>query len=241
MHRPKSAVSRGSRTGVTRYLQLYTFLAQELADGRFSPKRALPSEPELVRQHGLSRTTVRRALDRLEREGRIERRRGSGTYVRDRKEAMPHALNLQKFSDPQSQHTTAKNLQSGVAAAVPCEPAEPLSLPRRAGSHRKAAALQQWRGQPIESIYYCNIPGTRGARVETAKNINYARWLRADPFAARHLPCRSTPLLRLHTESNTAGGGLVAVAENLFRCDRANLQVSIETGQRNGRLRPKAR
>jgi len=69
-------------TGVTRYLQLYTMLSQSLADGRIVAGDALPSEPELVREYKVSRTTVRRALARLERENRIVRRRGSGTYAR---------------------------------------------------------------------------------------------------------------------------------------------------------------
>src|SRR5687767_2729686 len=57
-------------------------LSQALADGRINPGSALPSEPELVREYNVSRTTVRRALARLERENRIVRRRGSGTYAR---------------------------------------------------------------------------------------------------------------------------------------------------------------
>jgi GntR family transcriptional regulator len=76
-----------SNTGVTRYLQLYTMLSQALADGRIGPGSALPSEPELVREYHVSRTTVRRALARLENEDRIVRRRGSGTYARM---AAPH-------------------------------------------------------------------------------------------------------------------------------------------------------
>ena len=47
-----------------------------------SPSRALPSEPDLVARYRVSRTTVRRALQLLEQEGRILRRRGSGTYAK---------------------------------------------------------------------------------------------------------------------------------------------------------------
>ncbi len=68
--------------GVTRYYRLYELLSAALQDGKIHPESALPSEPQLCARHGLSRTTVRRALDRLEREGRIVRRRGSGTYAR---------------------------------------------------------------------------------------------------------------------------------------------------------------
>lgn len=42
----------------------------------------LPSEPQLVKQFGVSRPTVARAFQDLQNEGLIERRAGSGTYVR---------------------------------------------------------------------------------------------------------------------------------------------------------------
>jgi GntR family transcriptional regulator len=70
-------------TGVTRYLQVYTVLSQALAAGDIAAGEALPSEPSLVRQYGVSRTTVRRALARLAAERCIVRRRGSGTFARD--------------------------------------------------------------------------------------------------------------------------------------------------------------
>lgn len=57
-------------------------LSQALSDGQIPPGSALPSEPDLVREYHVSRTTVRRALARLEQENRIVRRRGSGTYAR---------------------------------------------------------------------------------------------------------------------------------------------------------------
>lgn len=71
----------GRRTGIARYHQLYTLLLRGLSDGTSRPGSALPSETELVRRYGVSRNTVRRALGQLEKERRIVRRRGSGTYA----------------------------------------------------------------------------------------------------------------------------------------------------------------
>jgi GntR family transcriptional regulator len=71
-----------TRTGIARYQQVYTVLSQALAEGSIAAGQALPSEPTLVRQYGVSRTTVRRALARLAAEGSIVRRRGSGTFAR---------------------------------------------------------------------------------------------------------------------------------------------------------------
>ena len=74
-----------SGAGVSRYLRLYRVLSQALAEGRFGRGEPFPSEPRLMRDYEVSRSTVRRALARLEAEGRIERKRGSGTFAQQRK------------------------------------------------------------------------------------------------------------------------------------------------------------
>jgi GntR family transcriptional regulator len=58
---------------------------------------ALPSERQLSVDLGVSRLTVRAALDDLEREGYLVRRRGSGTYVREPKIAQE--LTMTSFSE----------------------------------------------------------------------------------------------------------------------------------------------
>lgn len=68
--------------GVSQYLRLYSVLSQALGEGRIGAGQPLPSEPRLMKDYAVSRSTVRRALARLEAEGRIVRKRGSGTYAR---------------------------------------------------------------------------------------------------------------------------------------------------------------
>jgi len=46
---------------------------------------AIPSERQLSQDLGVSRLTIRAALDDLAREGYLVRRRGSGTYVQQPK------------------------------------------------------------------------------------------------------------------------------------------------------------
>jgi DNA-binding GntR family transcriptional regulator len=70
------------RSGIAYYHQLYTLLSAALNDGFIAAGSALPSESELMERFGVSRNTVRRALGQLEREKRIVRRRGSGSYAR---------------------------------------------------------------------------------------------------------------------------------------------------------------
>src|SRR6478609_8080891 len=76
---PVNSIRRDSP--VPFYFQLSELLEQEVTSGRWEPGFRLPSEPELCRSFGLSRTTIRQALGRLEQEGLIERRKGQGTFV----------------------------------------------------------------------------------------------------------------------------------------------------------------
>jgi GntR family transcriptional regulator len=64
------------------YQQLAELLSREIASGALGPGGRLPSEPELARRHRIGRPTVRQATELLVQRGLIERRRGSGTFVR---------------------------------------------------------------------------------------------------------------------------------------------------------------
>ena len=64
------------------YRQLAADLARRIQVGEYREGERLPSEPELAAQHQIGRPTVRQAPDVLVRKGLIERKRGSGTYVR---------------------------------------------------------------------------------------------------------------------------------------------------------------
>ncbi|MEO3388599.1 GntR family transcriptional regulator [Mesorhizobium sp. CAU 1741] len=69
--------------------RLYLLLREQILSGAVEVDARLPSEPSLAQEHGVSRVTVRRALDRLAGDGMIERRPGSGTFVAGGKARMP--------------------------------------------------------------------------------------------------------------------------------------------------------
>jgi GntR family transcriptional regulator, arabinose operon transcriptional repressor len=71
-------------TETPKHRQVYRSLEREIRDGRWKEGDRLPSEADLVRQFGASRITVGRAVRDLQRAGLVERRAGSGTYVRTR-------------------------------------------------------------------------------------------------------------------------------------------------------------
>ncbi len=72
------------------YDQLVDLLKGKI-ENEFEPDSLLPSERELVDQYGVSRTTVRQALQELEQMNYIYRRHGKGTFVSDLRN---HATNL---------------------------------------------------------------------------------------------------------------------------------------------------
>jgi GntR family transcriptional regulator, arabinose operon transcriptional repressor len=67
-----------------KYQQVYSALRREIQSGKWKRGDRMPSEAELVHAYGASRITVGRAVRELQAEGLVERRAGSGTYVRGR-------------------------------------------------------------------------------------------------------------------------------------------------------------
>ena len=83
LDQPVAGVARLSKTShVPLYYQLAVILENRVAAGDYAPGRRFPSEHELCVEFGISRAVVRPAIAILEREGRLERIKGLGTFVR---------------------------------------------------------------------------------------------------------------------------------------------------------------
>jgi DNA-binding LacI/PurR family transcriptional regulator len=65
-----------------KHSEISKHLEMEIAAGKYREGDRLPSEVQLVKQFTVSRPTVARAMRDLEKQGLIDRRPGSGTYVR---------------------------------------------------------------------------------------------------------------------------------------------------------------
>ncbi|MFV0561166.1 MAG: GntR family transcriptional regulator [Enterococcus sp.] len=71
-----------SYNGKSLYYQLVDVLKEQIENEK-TPHDKLLSERELCQQYGVSRTTVRLALQELESQGYVYRRHGKGTFVSD--------------------------------------------------------------------------------------------------------------------------------------------------------------
>lgn len=66
------------------YFQLFNTLKEEILAGQYDSSGVLPSEKQLEERFGVSRITVRRAVEELERAGFAERAKGRATRLTER-------------------------------------------------------------------------------------------------------------------------------------------------------------
>ena len=81
-----------------RYRQVQNFLKLQIQKGDYVVGDFLPSENELCATFSITRTTARKALEELTKEGFIERQQGKGSIVRERRHSLG-LLNVKGFSE----------------------------------------------------------------------------------------------------------------------------------------------
>lgn len=82
------------------YLRIAADIRGRILSGELPAGSKLPSQNDLQRDLGVSSTVARAALDRLQADGLIERRRGSGTYVKEQTRLVrqAHARNMRAMA-----------------------------------------------------------------------------------------------------------------------------------------------
>ena len=74
------------------YIQFKEYLLDRIERGELEPDQRLPSEREFCDQFGVSRITIRQALNELVRDGMIQSVPGKGTFVGRKQEGEFHPL-----------------------------------------------------------------------------------------------------------------------------------------------------
>ena len=75
------AVSGKKKGKTARYLTILRMVRERISSGRYTVGASLPSEAEFCAEFDTSRFTIREALRRLQAEGLVARRQGSGSIV----------------------------------------------------------------------------------------------------------------------------------------------------------------
>ncbi len=67
------------------YRQVAAIIRARITSGEIPPRRAVPSEKQLMGEFGVARETVRKAVKVLRDEGLVEIVQGRGAYVTERR------------------------------------------------------------------------------------------------------------------------------------------------------------
>lgn len=70
-----------ARSNKPLYKQIYDHYEQKIKNGQLKPDDRLPTEMEMAELFGVSRITTKRALDEMQREGLVYRKKGQGSFV----------------------------------------------------------------------------------------------------------------------------------------------------------------
>ncbi|MFJ6655609.1 GntR family transcriptional regulator [Streptomyces sp. NPDC091377] len=127
-----------------KYWHLRTVLTEAL-ESEFTVGEILPNERDLAARFGVARATLRQALEQLELEGRLQRRRGVGTTVAPPR--MGVAVGTEQHAWPgtgedawQAVDCTLAEAPAAVAEALETDRAEPVHTVRR---------TRMTHGQPV--------------------------------------------------------------------------------------------
>lgn len=111
---------------IPKYRQLLQILRNEILSGRILPGEKIPSEDDLSIAYGLSRGTVRKAVEQLEAEGLIRTDHGVGSFVRT---THPRAIPFHFTSgEPESDAGPFYQVLAQEVIPAPIDIAERLSL-----------------------------------------------------------------------------------------------------------------
>ena len=89
---------------MTKYERIANDMKQKIESGVYKPNDQLPFEAEMCDSYGVSRITVKKAMDLLVNQGLVVKRRGAGTFVK----------NITLMTDPEHPYSTS-NQFSGFA------------------------------------------------------------------------------------------------------------------------------
>ena len=237
------------RSGVPLYHIICLVLRDGMDSGRFKPGVALPTEDELARDYRVSRVTVRRALGELAAAGLIERRQGSGTFVRNRPAADGKPLGTIASAISQfgllARQTTPRIIEFGY---VDTPPGIGAVFGRHAGDRmQRAVRLREANGEALLHITTW-IPEKLGRAYDSADmerepitHLLARSGVRqtsgeqtvsvtvADPAMARLMRIDvGAPLLKVVRLLRDQRRRAVQYVEMLARADRFNIRMKLE-------------
>lgn len=209
-----------------------------LIEGELSPHEQLPTERDLAETFGVTRLTVRRALDQLGYEGRVYRTQGAGTFVSEPRIAK--SVELTSFTQdmrarglvPGSLSTKVEEIAAGaeIGARLALSPRDPVAHIFRVrtadgepmcieNTYVPAKLAPGLAANAVEGSLYQLLTETYHLRVEKAEQSIHATVL--DPAMAKLLGVPEfSPAFKVLRVAYDARNQRIEYAESVYRADR---------------------
>ena len=227
---------------------------------RLDVGQAIPSERQLSVDLGVSRLTLRAALDDLVREGFLVRKRGSGTFVSEPKIAQE--LTMTSFTDdmrdrgltPASKTLDLRVVPAGarLGRLLHVSPSESVLVADR-------LRLADGESMAIETVHIraSHVPGLSSADLEERSFYELLRdrygivvvggeqtieptVTDEDESRALGVPLHS-PAFRFERVTHSQAGEIIEFVESIYRGDRYRLVTSLSIPQERRRARVEGR
>lgn len=231
------------QNGTPVYKRIQESILKRIESGLLKPGDAVDSERELAKLHSVSLMTARHALAGLEREGMVERRRGSGTFVAPPK---IHFNKLMSFTEQLASRGLIGSSRVLSCAVVDEQPEISARLALPSGTRlMRIERIRLGSDEPfaLETVYLSAsaFPGLTRARLERSSlfselereyGINLAHAdeeidaTSADNRTAELLSVpRGASLLRIRQVIFSSSGQPTLYVLGLYRSDRHSLLI----------------
>jgi GntR family transcriptional regulator len=238
------------------YHQVYTVLRERIRTGAYPVGTLLPGEQELVRLMGVSRITVKRALNELAAGGFVSRHRGRGTVVTFNAAAPVVKGSFENLLDSLRLMGlgTEIELLEVSSEAAPADVADLLGIEPEAPCQR-AVRVRKIEGEPF-SYLVTHVPADIAAAFKPGdlahtpllelleragrEAVEAEQWITAcpaEPHIARALGIASgAPLLEIRRVMRDGDGHGVEVLHGYYRPERFQHHMKLAARRRRGRV-----
>jgi GntR family transcriptional regulator len=237
-------MSLNTQSPVPLYRQLADQILADIDAGRYAVASRIPSETDFADRYAIGRPTVRQATDVLVRAGRLERRRGSGTYV------LPPSRSIDLFSLAgtssalqASDLDATLELVSGPDREVAADGTERLTIERRAIADGAPVLYETLR---FDADLFNGLDNHRLANVSLSALVRDVFFLEptsasqtffaivADKHLADNLAVSvGSPLLQVHRELHFGEYRSALIAEIICRTDQFEFSQTLYPARTN--------
>ena len=154
------------------YRQIQAVLRDAVADRTLRPDDALPPERELAAEFGVSRITIRKAIEGLVNEGVLDTHHGSGTFVRSKVEK--NFAQLTSFSEEMQARGMSASSRWLSRSAGRVSPEEALTMRASPGTKVYRFSRIRLADESPMSIEYATVLASCLPSIDSVESSLYA-------------------------------------------------------------------